>query len=71
MVAFVFLVINGVLFELGGFYWLGIFIVAGLFLYEHSLIKEKDLSKLDIAFFNMNGYISVVVFMSTLLNYIA
>jgi 4-hydroxybenzoate polyprenyltransferase len=71
MTAFGFLVISGSLFRLGGFYWFGIFIVAGLFLYEHSLIKENDLSRLDIAFFNMNGYISMVVFMSTLLNYIA
>jgi 4-hydroxybenzoate polyprenyltransferase len=69
--AFALLVVSGFLFRLGGAYWLGIFIVAGLFLYEHSLIKENDLSKLDMAFFNMNGYISIVVFLSTLLNYIS
>jgi 4-hydroxybenzoate polyprenyltransferase len=45
-------------------------IVAGLFIYEHSLVKESDLNKLDIAFFNMNGYISITVFIFTLMDYI-
>jgi 4-hydroxybenzoate polyprenyltransferase len=60
------LCINGSLFGMGGFYWTGMFAVAGLFLYEHSLIREDDLSRLDMAFFNMNGYISMTVFIFTL-----
>jgi 4-hydroxybenzoate polyprenyltransferase len=39
--------------------WLGILVVAALLGYEHSLVKENDLSKLDAAFFTMNGYISI------------
>jgi len=39
--------------------WLGIVVVAGLLTYEHSLVKANDLSKLDAAFFTMNGYISM------------
>jgi 4-hydroxybenzoate polyprenyltransferase len=39
--------------------WLGIIIVAALLTYEHSLVKADDLSKLDAAFFAMNGYISI------------
>ncbi len=39
--------------------WLGIAVVAGLLAYEHSLVKANDLSKLDAAFFAMNGYISM------------
>jgi 4-hydroxybenzoate polyprenyltransferase len=42
-------------------------VVAGLFLYEHSLVRHDDLSRLDMAFFNMNGYISITVFVSALL----
>jgi 4-hydroxybenzoate polyprenyltransferase len=45
-------------------------IAAALMLYEHSLVKSTDLSKLNIAFFNMNGYISITVFVFTLVNYI-
>lgn len=62
------LIMTGVLFNLGTFYWIGILIVIALLVYEHSLIKPNDLSKLDIAFFNMNGYISLTVFVFTLIS---
>jgi 4-hydroxybenzoate polyprenyltransferase len=39
--------------------WLGIVVVAALLAYEHSLVKADDLSKLDAAFFAMNGYIGI------------
>ena len=39
--------------------WAGIAVVAALLAYEHSLVKADDLSKLDAAFFTMNGYISM------------
>lgn len=39
--------------------WAGIAVVASLLSYEHSLVKADDLSKLDAAFFTMNGYISI------------
>jgi len=38
--------------------WAGIVVVAALLGYEHSLVKAHDLSKLDAAFFTVNGYIS-------------
>jgi 4-hydroxybenzoate polyprenyltransferase len=39
--------------------WAGIAVVAALLAYEHCLVKADDLSKLDAAFFAMNGYISI------------
>lgn len=39
--------------------WLGIAVAAALLAYEHSLVQPDDLSKLDAAFFAMNGYISI------------
>jgi 4-hydroxybenzoate polyprenyltransferase len=39
--------------------WAGIAVVAVLLAYEHSLVKADDLSKLDAAFFTLNGYISI------------
>lgn len=51
---------------LGGIYLAGVAAVAAMLLYEHSLVKPGDLSKLDAAFFNMNGYISVTIFLFTL-----
>ena len=69
MLTFVLLVLNGLLFGMGEFYAVGMFFVAGLFLFEHSLVKEDDLSKLDMAFFNMNGYISMTIFIATLADF--
>jgi 4-hydroxybenzoate polyprenyltransferase len=40
--------------------WAGIAVVAGLLTYEHSLVRADDLSKLDAAFFTVNGYISML-----------
>lgn len=56
--------------KLGGFYLVGVFIITCMLLYEHSLVREDDLSKLDIAFFNINGYISMVIFVFTVLDII-
>jgi 4-hydroxybenzoate polyprenyltransferase len=40
--------------------WAGILVVAALLAYEHCLVKAGDLSKLDAAFFAVNGYISLL-----------
>jgi 4-hydroxybenzoate polyprenyltransferase len=40
----------------------GVAAIAGLLLYEHSLVKPHDLSKINAAFFAMNGYVSVLFF---------
>jgi 4-hydroxybenzoate polyprenyltransferase len=52
----------GVGLEVGVAYWLGVLVVAGLLVYEHSLIRPGDLRRLDTAFFTMNGVISVAFF---------
>ncbi len=69
LATFLLLCANGIIFGLGAFYWTGMFVIAGLFLYEHSLLNADDLGRLDIAFFNMNGYISMTVFLFTLMDY--
>ena len=42
--------------------WVGVAAVAGLLAWEHRLVRADDLSKIDAAFFTMNGWISVVFF---------
>jgi 4-hydroxybenzoate polyprenyltransferase len=56
----------GLVSGLGWPYWLGVVVVAGLLVYEHSLVSPADLSKLNLAFFNVNGYISIAIFTATL-----
>ncbi len=60
----------GAAMAMGPVYWWGLLVVSGLFVYEHSLVKENDLSRLDMAFFNMNGWISVAVFLFTALSFV-
>src|SRR5690349_6277737 len=50
-------------FGLGKLAIAGVIAVAALIAYEHSLVSAKDLSKLNAAFFTMNGIISVVLFL--------
>ena len=49
-------------FHLGLLSILGILIVATLLVYEHRLVKHDDLSRVNAAFFTINGYVSVVFF---------
>jgi 4-hydroxybenzoate polyprenyltransferase len=51
-----------VVFGLGKLAMVGVICVAALLLYEHTLVRHDDLSKLNAAFFTMNGVISVVFF---------
>jgi 4-hydroxybenzoate polyprenyltransferase len=57
----------GVIMSLSVIYWIGLVIVAGLLVYEHSLVKPNDLTHIDVAFFNINGYISITIFVTTLI----
>jgi 4-hydroxybenzoate polyprenyltransferase len=46
----------------GLWYYLGLIVATGILAYEHQLVKPGDLSRLNAAFFTMNGVMSVVVF---------
>jgi len=50
-------------FGLGGVAIAGIAAVAGLLIWEHRLVRADDLSRIDAAFFVMNGYVSVIFFL--------
>ncbi|CAH2032677.1 UbiA-like polyprenyltransferase [Trichlorobacter ammonificans] len=55
------------LLHLGGWFMAGSLLVAALLLYEHLLLRNGDLTKLDAAFFTMNGYISLTFLAATAL----
>jgi 4-hydroxybenzoate polyprenyltransferase len=62
----VLLLVLGILTGLGWPYWVGLLVVAGLLAWEHSLVHPDDLSRVDLAFFNLNSYISLTLFLSIL-----
>jgi 4-hydroxybenzoate polyprenyltransferase len=52
--------------QLGTIYYVGVATVLGILIYEHSIVRPSDLSRVDVAFFNLNGYVSIVYFVATL-----
>ena len=58
------LALLGWLAGLGALYWVGWAAVVALLVYEHSLVSARDLSRLDVAFFDVNGYIALIVLAS-------
>ena len=46
-------------------YYIGVAIAAALLAWEHSLVKADDLSRVGVAFFNINGVIAIIVFAFT------
>ncbi len=50
----------------GGWYAAGVVVAGGILIYEHHLVRPGDLSRLDAAFFTMNGVMSVTVFLFAL-----
>ncbi len=57
-----FFAILGLVYTVGIFYWIGTVFVSVMLIWEQSLLKENDLSKLNSAFFNINGYVSIGFF---------
>lgn len=55
----------------GAWYYAGVLLTAVLLLYEHSLVSPGDLSRLDAAFFTMNGMISIAFFFCVLMDRLA
>jgi len=54
-----------VLLSLGIWFWIGTAAMSAMLLYEHWLLRGGDLTKLDAAFFTMNGYISLTFLAAT------
>ena len=52
----------------GAWYYTGLAVAAGILIYEHHLVRPGDLTRLDAAFFTMNGVMSVTVFGFALLD---
>ena len=51
---------------LGMIYLVGVAVIAAILIWEHALVRPSDLSRLDMAFFNLNGYVSFAFLLATL-----
>ena len=60
IIAAVLVVIAGFLASFGWIYWMGSIIFFSLLLYQHLILKPNDLSRLNVAFFTLNGLASII-----------
>lgn len=60
------LAILGIMLGLGWPFWVGWVVVIILLTWEHTLVRPDDLSHINLAFFNINSYISITLFLSIL-----
>ncbi|MBX9693630.1 MAG: UbiA family prenyltransferase, partial [Cyanobacteria bacterium] len=60
----------GVVLSLGLFYWIGLAIVVSMLYYEHSIVSEHDLSRVNAAFFTVNGIVSIIAFVMILIDHL-
>ncbi|MBV9025668.1 MAG: 4-hydroxybenzoate octaprenyltransferase [Streptomycetaceae bacterium] len=68
VVTSVLLALYGAVTSAGIFWWIGLVIVVVAFCYEHSIVKPYDLSRLNKAFFTVNGFIGITLFVCALLD---
>ncbi len=68
LLTFLFLAAIGFIIKVNIFYWIGVFFVATMLIYEQSLIKHNDLSKVNQAFFMVNGIVSIGMFACILID---
>ena len=61
VIAVLLLLLIPLLVELGVFYYIGVGAVVLIFIYEHAIVKPTDLSRVNLAFFTLNGMVSLIL----------
>ena len=59
--SFISLTLAGTMGDFGKWYWIGFSIFSALLFYQHTLVKENDLTKVNLSFFTTNGIASVIL----------
>jgi 4-hydroxybenzoate polyprenyltransferase len=68
-VSMMFIISAGVIYSGGVFFWIGAFIFGFFIIYQHVIVKPNDLSRINLAFFTLNGISSLIFLVFFLLDY--
>lgn len=68
IIAFALFVLTGILSNLNFFYYIGIVFTGAALFYQHLVVNPRDLSRIQVSFFTMNGLISLTLFVATWLS---
>ncbi len=66
--AFVLFILTGIISGLNYFYYIGILFTGTALFYQHIVVDPKDLSRIQLSFFTLNGLISLTLFVATWLS---
>jgi 4-hydroxybenzoate polyprenyltransferase len=69
VVSMVFIITAGMLYSGGIFFWIGAFVFGFFIIYQHVIVKPSDLSRINLAFFTLNGFSSLIFLIFFLLDY--
>ncbi|HEY9714411.1 MAG TPA: UbiA family prenyltransferase, partial [Chroococcales cyanobacterium] len=58
----------GLTLHLGPLFFVGLLVVTAMLIYEHAIISPSDLSRVNAAFFTVNGVVSILAFLAILLD---
>jgi 4-hydroxybenzoate polyprenyltransferase len=67
VITFALFVWYGILVDFGWLWWLGLVVTAAAFIYEHSIVRVNDLSRVNRAFFTANGFVGITLFVFAVL----
>ena len=68
LAAFIFFVLIQLVFNLGAIYLAAVILIGGLLVVEHRLVRPDDLERIQLAFFNVNSLIAIVLFVGILID---
>ena len=68
VMAFLLFILTGIVSGLNFYYYVGIALTAGALFFQHLAVNPKDLSRIQLSFFTMNGLISLTLFVATWLS---
>lgn len=68
VLAFLLFTATGVQMGLNYWYYIGLALTAGALFYQHLIVTPRDLARIKASFFSMNGFISLTIFVATLLS---
>ncbi|MBL0333134.1 MAG: UbiA family prenyltransferase [Chlorobiota bacterium] len=67
-IAIIFFIVYGIYSNFGLIFYLGLILVSSILIYEAWLLRKGDLKKINLAFFNLNGYVSIIFAITVLID---
>lgn len=68
LLTIVFLLLTGIILQLGIWYYIGVGLASVILIYQHFIVKPGDLTRVGFATFSINRYVGLIIFVTTLID---